>query len=448
VKSILTLLILALVSPAGQATADEIEGSYERVYDPWEGMEKDGRIPKVELPEDLPNPDRWRYIPPGRIKPGNFFERFLTSSFISPVLFRDADVGWGFGLAVADLDFRKQRRQEFIGLSGSYTTEGQQNYNIIWNRWLEQINLEDGGVLQEERNVLTGRIGYSKTLTRRFFGIGPDTDLDDETRYSDQRAVIDLEIERSWPEPGSDFIWKLGMQGEFHQLDDGVGDEPDTADVFPVLFGMAEDTNLGIVNAAVGWDTRDSQVNPYRGWDVLASVSAALFQTDWDVGANWALSGSYTHPVWGLFHRGGEPGEENPPTDVIAFRARIEQVSGDLPFFLLPTLGGSEFLRGFIGGRFRDDSLWLAGLEWRFWVIPRGFRIPFTEAVRIERIGLAPFFEAGTVADDVGDFGRAKVHLSYGLSLLIALERIAPFRINFGWSSEDFNLSAGFGLDF
>jgi len=446
-----TTALLILVSTALHSTlaiADEIDLAYERTYDPWEGIERNGRIPKIELPADLPNPERWRYIPPGRIKPGNFFERALVSSFVAPIIFRDADVGWGFGAVVADLDFRKQRRREFIGISGSYSTEGQQNYDLIWNRWLNQINLENGGILQEERNLMTGSAGYSKTLTRRFFGIGPDTDPDDETRYSDKKAVVGFGVERSWPEPGSDLIWKLGMRGEFHQLGDGRGSEPNTGDVYPVLFNGSDDTNLGILDAAIGWDTRDSQVNPYRGWDVGASVSAALFQTDWDVGANWTIGGSYTRSVWGLFHNNGDSGEENPPTDVIALRARIEQVSGDLPFYELPTLGGSEDLRGFIDGRFRDDSLWIAGIEWRFWVIPRGFRIPLTEAVRIERIGLAPFFEAGTVAHDIGDFGNAKVHLSYGVSLLVAMERVAPFRINLGWSNEDFNLSAGFGLDF
>ena len=149
-----------------------------------------------------------------------------------------------------------------------------------------------------------------------------------------------------------------------------------------------------------------------------------------------------------IFHRRGDSGEENPPTDVLAFRGRIEQLSGDVPFYALPTLGGSRELRGFIDGRFRDRSLWFLGLEWRLWVIPRGFRIPGTEAIRIERVGLAPFFEAGTVAHSVGDFGDAKVRLSYGLSLLLAIERVAPFRVNFGWSDEDFILSAGFGFEF
>ena len=81
-------------------------------------------------------------------------------------------------------------------------------------------------------------------------------------------------------------------------------------------------------------------------------------------------------------------------------------------------------------------------------MIPRGFRIPFTDAIRVERVGLAPFFEAGSVADNVGEFADSKVRLSYGFSLLVALERAVPFRFNFGWSEDDFIVSAGFGLEF
>ncbi len=448
----ISVFLIGLLFPVGlfpaSAHADEVEAAYEQEFDPWEGMDRNGRIPKVEIPEDIPNPARWRYIPPNRIKPGNFFQRFLVSSFMAPVLFRDADVGWGFGFAAADADFRKKRRREFAAVFGSYTTEGQQSYGVTWRRWLHQVNLPAGGVLQEERNFVAVRGGWSKALTKRFFGIGPDTDPDDETRYADARGIVEVNLQRTWPEPGSNLVWELGMRGEFDKLGDGKGDEPDTRDVFPILFGRSEDTNLGTLNASIAWDTRDSQVNPYRGWDIGAGVSASLLQTDWDVGAIWRLWGTYTLPVPGIFHRDGDPAEENPPTDVLAFRGRIEQLSGDVPFYALPTLGGSRELRGFIDGRFRDRSLWITGLEWRLWVIPRGFRIPCTEAIRIERVGLAPFFEAGTVADNVGDFGDAKVHLSYGLSLLLAFERAAPFRVNFGWSNEDFILSAGFGFDF
>ncbi|HXV36148.1 MAG TPA: hypothetical protein VEC18_03300, partial [Myxococcota bacterium] len=60
---------LALLAFARAAVAQHTEAE----FDPWRGIDEDGRIPKVDLPDDLPNPDRWRYIPEGRLKPGNVF---------------------------------------------------------------------------------------------------------------------------------------------------------------------------------------------------------------------------------------------------------------------------------------------------------------------------------------------------------------------------------------
>src|SRR5262245_13136291 len=87
-------LLLGLLTPVGleaQMAAPENIPPYH----PLLGMESSGRIPKVALPEDLPNPERWRYVPEGRLKPGNIFERLMVSSFIVPQFFFEEDVGVG-----------------------------------------------------------------------------------------------------------------------------------------------------------------------------------------------------------------------------------------------------------------------------------------------------------------------------------------------------------------
>ena len=124
-----------------------------------------------------------------------------------------------------------------------------------------------------------------------------------------------------------------------------------------------------------------------------------------------------------LFHGGGDTTEENPPTDVVALGAELDAAVGDLPFFDLPSLGGPNTLRGYIANRFTDRAAWHAVAEYRFWVIPRGFwLIPrdwkVGRAIRIERVGLALFGEAGTVAPSVEELPDARVHTSYGIGLL------------------------------
>ena len=215
--------VLSLLGPVRSGA--QVEGPFFPVelsgYDPLQGMESSGRIPRVPLPVDLPNPERWRYIPEGRIKPGNILERHLVSSFFAPQVFYEQAVGAGGGVAITDIDFRGQRRQEFLGAFLSYTTEGQQRYRLIWRRWLYHQDLPGGGVLLEERSFLDGAGGYQKTLTRRFFGLGPDTPPSAESSYTDEALDVGARGDIALPEAGSDWVLTLGLRGEHHNLAPG-----------------------------------------------------------------------------------------------------------------------------------------------------------------------------------------------------------------------------------
>jgi outer membrane translocation and assembly module TamA len=78
--------------------------------------------------------------------------------------------------------------------------------------------------------------------------------------------------------------------------------------------------------------------------------------------------------------------------------------------------------------------------------VERGFRL--TRQIHLERLGAALFYEIGSVASDWPRLFDARVHQSYGVSLRLSLERAAPFRVDFGFSDEDFVVTARFGLSF
>jgi hypothetical protein len=442
VRDRLVLLVLATC-----AVRVGLAGAADEAWNPWQGMERNGRIPAVEKPG--PHPERWRYIPEGRIKPGNVFERFLISSFIAPFVFRDSDVGIGGGIALTDIDFRQQRRQEFAGVFLSYTEEGQQAYTALWRRWLHHREAPGGGVFQEERSFVQAAAGYRRTLTRRFFGFGPDTDEADETSYTDTTAFGEVGLDLSLPDAADDWVVSLGLRAEWHDLGRGrVEDVPTTRRIFPEPIAAADGDWLGWIDAGLRWDTRDSQRLPYRGSVVGASVAFAPAQSAGDVGAIVTMAASHFVTVPGLFHHGGEGDEENPPTDSLAFHLETQATAGRLPFFALPTLGGT-LGRGFIAGRFRDQHLWLGSAEYRFWVLPRGFALsPWTPEVRVERLGLALFYDVGSVDDQWPRVFVAEPKQSGGVGLRITLERNAPFRVDVGFSGEGAQVSAGFGLAF
>jgi hypothetical protein len=442
-----TCSVLAAAILCASATAQSTDGE----FDPWKGIDKNGRIPKVDIPDDLTNPDRWRYIPEGRLKPGNIFQRFLVSSFMAPFFFRDSDVGFGGGIAITDLDFRQQRRREFAGLFLSYTVEGQQAYQAVWRRRLHHRESPGGGVFQEERSFLKAWGGYEKSLTRRFFGFGAGSNEGDESSYRDKTAFGRFGFELAIPDPGDNLVIGASVKGEWHSLGDGeVSHKPNTGDVpaYSSSFARADDHKMGWLELEIRYDTRDSQRMPYRGFAVGASIDSALLQTGWDLGSVFQIYGTKVVPLPPLLHDGGDAEEEHPPTDTLAFHLQSGTTAGDLPFYSLPTLGGSRTLRGFVAGRFRDHSMWHASAEYRFWVMTRGFRIPFTKALRVERVGLAFFGDVGSVADDWPDLFSSRVRPSAGVGLRFTLERDAPFRVDVGFSSEGVEVSAGFGLSF
>lgn len=436
-------------------------------HDPFAGIDPNGRVPKIEMPKDIEHPERWRYIPEGRIPPGNFFQRFLVTSVLFPLVFHDGDVGTGAGFALTDLDFRAQRRREFAGAFLSYTSKGQQSYHGFWRRWLHTRDLPEGGLIQEERSFVGVSGGYQKTLTRRFFGYGADSNEDDEIKYIDELFELELKADVTVPDPGARLLLSFGARGEFHYLSgkcrnllpDETALQQQAEDVLCApdsdfdrhaflqgILGDSAQEQVGWLILGARWDTRDSSRNPYEGYHLGVRTQMALLQDDQDVGARWELTAGKVFTVPGIFHRGGDDGEQNPPTDVLAFGFQNRFKTGDLPFTALPSLGGSLTLRGFIDGRFRDDASWHAAVEHRLWVIPRGFAI--TKRIRVERIGIAPFIEAGSVAGSELGLFKSRVRYSFGIGLRALLERAAPFRVDVGFSDESYNISARFGHTF
>jgi hypothetical protein len=438
---------LAVATPGAAQRVDRDRELNPPVHDPLLGMDESGRIPKVPLPPDLPEPERWRYIPEGRILPGNVIDRLFVSSFVAPQVFFEPDIGFGGGLALTDIDFRSQRRREFLGAFLTYTTEGQERYRLLWRRWLHHRDLPTGGVAIEERSVVGLTGGYQRTLTRRFFGLGPDAPPGAESSFTDEVSDLGLGTELALPGPGGDWILTAGLRGEHHNLARGhVSDVPSTDDAFPELFRQADGHRALYTTLGLRYDTRDSQHQPYSGWRVGVSADAAPWQSDEGVGALVTGYANVVFRVPPLLHGGGDPFEENPPTDTVALGVRVDTAVGDLPFYDLPSLGGASTLRGYIANRFTDKSAWHAVAEYRFWVIPRGFRL--TRTIRVERLGLALFGELGTVASSLGDLPSARIHTSYGVGFRVALERIATFRADVGFSGEGPNVHVGFGLSF
>jgi AAA family ATP:ADP antiporter len=123
---------------------------------------------------------------------------------------------------------------------------------------------------------------------------------------------------------------------------------------------------------------------------------------------------------------------------VIALRAltSITQTATgtDVPFFLLPDLGGSETLRGYPSWRFRDrNSLLLSG-EYR-WTAG-----PFAD--------MALFLDAGQVAPRAADFALGQFKKTYGIGLTLHTLTASLTRINLARTPEGNSLVFSFSPRF
>ncbi len=414
-------------------------------YDPLAGLDPDGRIPKPQFPEGITHPERWRYTPPGRIKPGGILDRFLVSSFLSPIVFREEDIGFGGGLALTDVDFRDQRYREFANIVLTYSEEGQQAYRINWSRWLNVIDMPNGGVLREERSRLYGRAGYEKTLTRRYFGIGSRSPESAESSYTEELTALGFGYRDSLI-AGSDWLLRVDLQGEHHNLAPGrVHSVATTDQAFPTDFADGDGDDQLWLLGNFGWDTRDSLHQPYEG-KRLGVMANLCYASGGELGGILGLDAQHVFALPPLLHRGATGTEENPPTDVLAFGAFVQDTVGDLAFYSLPTLGGTQTLRGYIQNRFTDRAAAHFSAEYRISLIPRG--ITFTDTIRIERIGLGVFYDCGTMADGIEHLRDGRFLSSYGAGLRIAFSREATFRVDLGFSDEGTNFTLAFGNSF
>jgi outer membrane protein assembly factor BamA len=412
-----------------------------------EGIEEDGTIEHGELPEVAQNSDSWRFVPEGRLIEGSALDRLMVSTFIFPIFFYEEALGAGLGLNYTDLNFGGSRRKRMLNIATTYSSEGQQRVAIFVRDRPEHYEVDGGGIVYEEKSSNTYFTGYGRTPTRRFYGLGSKTASSAETSYADMRLSAATTIKRSIPVAGDPLVYDLGIVTEYRDLGAGqASGSPSTHTVFPVLFASGDTYGALWIKGGLSYNALDSPANPYHGFSLGADVKYAPLQSDSNTGGIVDVKGEWAHEVWSPFHDGGSPTEENPPTDTFAIGAFLKSTWGDLPFWALPTLGGSRTQRGYIANRFTDNAAWHASAEYRFWPISRGVRV--SEAFRIERLGAALFYDVGTVATRMGRFDGADVKQSYGVSLRMALERTTLFRIDFGFSDESQQIAVAFGLPF
>ena len=163
------------------------------------------------------------------------------------------------------------------------------------------------------------------------------------------------------------------------------------------------------------WDTRDNIFTPSTGHSYLLTLRTSTPK----IGSDF----NFTYFTLDLRKFLGVTGRS-----VLAIQALTTITAGDVPFYFLSQLGGSDLMRGYFDGRYRDKELFAVQLEYRFPIF--------------WRIGGAVFAGAGTVAPDVTGFSVQQVKPGLGLGLRYMYDLIEKLnvRIDFAFGTNSSGL--------
>jgi hypothetical protein len=195
-------------------------------------------------------------------------------------------------------------------------------------------------------------------------------------------------------------------------------DRPETHDVFPgdIVFALPEQPDFVHSGAALTIDTRDFPGHPTRGGLVRA---AATRYSDGDSG------------VFDFRRYEAEAAHFLPLAEsrvIIALHGwLVASDTGEqqvVPFYLRPSLGGHNSLRGYADYRFHDRHLMLFNAEVRI--------------AMMTHVDAAVFLDAGNVASRIGDLDLEK--RSYGAGLRLHSRRQTYARFDVARSDEGWRL--------
>lgn len=162
---------------------------------------------------------------------------------------------------------------------------------------------------------------------------------------------------------------------------------------------------LSGISANVVYDTRDNQANPYKGIFANASYryNLRVLGSDRDASSLWLEFRTYL----GLSKRN--------PRHLVAFWLFGDfNLTGELPYMTLPSLGGDQRARsgrGYTNGRYRGSNLIYGEVEWRF---------PITPCSKI--LGGVIFVNASTTDNpdrDVALFEYVQPAVGFGLRVMV-----------------------------
>ncbi|WP_350433217.1 BamA/TamA family outer membrane protein [Shewanella sp. H8] len=198
---------------------------------------------------------------------------------------------------------------------------------------------------------------------------------------------------------GADFIYTSADSLELVS----TGLSVDSSDILPNNFSS------GVVVSSI-YDSRDYRLNATKGW--LFQVDAGLYQND-----KFDSFSTYNIELANYIDLSSMPG-------LIAWQVQGHLTSGDVPWSLLPDLGGSDAMRGYIRGRYRDEQMMMGQVE---------YRLPI-----FQRYGMVFWGAVGSVAPKVSELTDTLL-TAYGTGFRFNIKDNINLRLDVGVGENETN---------
>jgi hypothetical protein len=266
--------------------------------------------------------------------------------------------------------------------------------------------------LLNDRLSVGGQMKYQDFKQINFFGIGSGSLKGNQTDY----RLKDLDALAFATVRATSWLSITGRTGLLRRvnIDRGASTaHPSTDERFDEISApsLTRQPNYLHADVAMDVDTRDTPGYPASGGRYR--VSMAMFH-DQDFS-------SYS------FRRVEADAAQYIPLgrSVLALHGRMNLsqtgAGQEVPFYLLPSLGGSNSLRGYLDYRFRDRDVLMVNAEYR-WPIFRA-------------IDAALFYDAGTVGSQAGDLSR-HLNADYGAGVRLHTTKHLLARVDVARSRE------------
>jgi hypothetical protein len=229
---------------------------------------------------------------------------------------------------------RRNERPSSISAVALYTWRKQIITELIPELWWD-----------EDNGHLWSRLDY-RNYPNKLWAVGSDAPSSSEESYTENRFRWQGRVGRAIRGP-------LRLYGHFELMHMTLDDvEPGGLIDRAMVPGQDGGFTMAL-GAGLTWDTRDHALMPQRG----AFYDIVLMSSQPSLGSAY----EFTTLVFDLRRYVPIVGEHSFAGNVV-----LTVQDGEAPFYLLPQLGGPELLRGYFEGRYRDQTLAVVQVEYRF----------------------------------------------------------------------------------